>query len=361
MKTLILALLVFASVAVQAQQTENLIIITTDGLRWQDLFQGMDSSIAKNRRYNQGDSGYLFKTYWADTDTARRRKLMPFFWTSIATKGQVYGNRKLGNKVNVSNRYKFSYPGYSEIFTGYADTAINSNDYPPNPHVTVLEFLNQQPKLKGSVIAFGAWDAFPRILNEGRSGVPVVAGYEKSGGKNPNARQQLLNEMLDDVYRPWHEVEVLDVFTHYAAMEELKKSKPRVLYIAYGETDEWAHAGEYRFYLDAARQVDKWIRQIWEFVQSDPQYRNKTTLFFTTDHGRGTHDANAWTSHGENVHDAEEMWFAVMGPNITPHGEMKVEMQVYQRQFAQTLAQLMGYTFKATQPVAAAIPSVLKK
>src|SRR5687768_11295160 len=173
MKSLILAFCMLSSVA-YGQQTENLIIITTDGFRWQDLFQGMDSAIANNRRYNQGDSAYIFKTYWADSDTARRRRLMPFFWNTIAAKGQVYGNRRLGNKVNVFNRYKFSYPGYSEIFTGYADTAINSNDYPPNPHVTVLEFLNQQPKLKGSVMAFGAWDAFPRILNEGRSGVPVV-------------------------------------------------------------------------------------------------------------------------------------------------------------------------------------------
>lgn len=66
-----------------------------------------------------------------------------------------------------------------------------------------------------------------------------------------------------------------------------EKNKPRVLYIAYGETDEWAHAGQYRFYLDAAKQVDAWIKKIWEFVQTDPQYKNKTALLITVDHGRG--------------------------------------------------------------------------
>jgi hypothetical protein len=70
--------------------------------------------------------------------------------------------------------------------TGFADTAINKNDYPANPHVTVLEFLNKQPKLKGKVAAFGAWDAFDRILNEERSGIPVVSGFDPTGGKMPN-------------------------------------------------------------------------------------------------------------------------------------------------------------------------------
>lgn len=361
MKILLLCLGLYTSHCLNAQKTENLIIITTDGYRWQDLFGGMDSGLARNKKFNQGDSSYLFKTYWDEDETARRKKLMPYLWNLLATKGQVYGNRRLGNKVDVSNPYRFSYPGYSELMTGYGDSAINSNDFPPNPHKTVLEFLDGQPKLKGKIAAFTAWDAFPRILNEARSKIPVVAAFDKSGGGNPTHRQRLLNEMLADSYRPWHAAECLDVFTHYAAFEELKKSKPRVLYIAYGETDEWAHAGQYRFYLDAARQVDKWIQQLWEWAQNDPQYRNKTTLLFTTDHGRGTQGSNDWTRHGETVQDAEEIWFAVMGPDIQPLGEIKTPMQLYQGQLAQTIAQMIGYTYMAAHPISAPVPLVIKK
>jgi arylsulfatase A-like enzyme len=54
------------------------------------------------------------------------------------------------------------------------------------------------------------------------------------------------------------------------------------LYISYGETDEWAYRF-YRSYLDAAHQVDAWIKEIWDFVQNDPQYKDKTALVFTTD------------------------------------------------------------------------------
>ena len=67
-----------------AQKTaENIIIITTDGLRWQEVFGGMDSAIANNRKFNQGDSSYIFKNYWAADVNERRKKLLPFMWNYI--------------------------------------------------------------------------------------------------------------------------------------------------------------------------------------------------------------------------------------------------------------------------------------
>lgn len=345
----------------QSKRDRNIIIITTDGLRWQEVFKGMDSTLANNPKFNEGDSSNIFKTYWDNSINERRRKLMPFLWSAISSQGQIYGNREFGNKVNNANKYWFSYPGYSEIMTGYADTAINSNDYPANPHVTVLEFLNQQETIKGKVAAFAAWDAFDRIINEERSGIPVVNGFQPTGGNNPTANEKLINAMQKDSYRPWGEVECLDVFTHHAAFEHLKTRKPKVLYISYGETDEWAHHSQYRSYLDAARQVDNWIKQIWDFVQSDPQYKGNTTIFITTDHGRGDLKKEEWTSHGKSISDASEMWFAVLGPNVQALGEMKSEIQIYQDQFAQTIANLLGYTYKANHPISPAIKSVLGK
>jgi hypothetical protein len=294
------------------RQTENIIIITTDGFRWQDLFKGMDSAIANNSKYNQGDSSYLFEKYWSNDESERRKKLMPFLWSTILSHGQLFGNRTAGSKVDNANPYWFSYPGYSEIMTGYADTAINSNSYDPNPNVTVLEFLNKQPKLKGKVAAFSAWDAFDRILNEKRSGIPVMSGFDTVAGKNLTAQQKLINKMLLDSYRPWGNEECLDV----------------------------------------GHQVDAWLKEIWKFVQSDPQYKNKTTLLITTDHGRGDINKDEWTSHNNKIQDAHEIWFAAMGPDAPARGELKSEMQLYQQQFAQTIAKLLGYTYEAKHPIA---------
>lgn len=353
MRKWLFLLLVLSGYTSRAQTVaQNLIIITTDGFRWQEVFGGMDSALANEPKFNEGDSAYLYQKYWAADERERRKKLLPFTWSLLEQQGQLFGNRDAGSRVDNANPYWFSYPGYNEIFTGYPDTAVNSNDYPPNPHVTVLEYINRQPGFKNKVAAFGAWEAFNRILNEQRSGIPVFAAFDSFGAVRPTAQERLLNRMLQDSYKPFGEAECLDVFTHYAALEWLKTRKPRVLYIAYGETDEWGHAGKYRSYLDAAHQVDAWIKEIWEYVQQDPQYRNKTALFFTTDHGRGDRVKEEWTSHNNKIADAHEIWFGVMGPGIPRRGEHRGDIQLYQKQFASTFGKILGLHYTADHPVA---------
>ena len=355
MKKLFLLLSVFlmtAVVCLSQQPIQNLIIVTTDGLRWQEVFKGMDTAIANNNKYNEGDSAYIYQHYWSSDAIERRKKLMPFLWSTIAVKGQLFGNREAGCKVNVANPYWFSYPGYNEIFTGYPDTAVNSNDFPPNPNVTVLEYINKQKAFSGKVAAFGAWDAFDRILNQQRSGIPVMSAFDATGGNKPTTVERAINAMNKDAYRPFGEEECLDVFTHYAAFEHLKSRKPRVLYIAYGETDEWAHSGKYRSYLDAAHLVDQWLSQLWGYLQKDPFYKGKTAMFITVDHGRGDVVKKEWTSHNNKIIGCDQIWFATLGPGIPSKGEIKKEIQLYQKQFAQTFAKLLGITYTALHPIA---------
>ena len=189
MRSLFLLFFFFCSVFTYAQQAEHLIIITTDGFRWQELFTGMDTALANNKTYNEDDSSKLFTKYYSVILKDRRQKLMPFLWSVINEQGQIYGNRAFDNKVNNANPFWFSYPGYSEIFTGFVDTAINSNEHPPNSNTTILDFLQQQPNLKNKVAAFGAWEAFNNILNDKRATFPVIAGFEKSGKINPSTNQ----------------------------------------------------------------------------------------------------------------------------------------------------------------------------
>jgi len=351
MKYILTLSLVLISFTAFSQKAENIIIITTDGLRWQEVFGGMDSAIANNSKFNQGDSAEIYNQYWANDPTERRKKLLPFLWSIIEKNGQIYGNRNLGNKIDNANPYWFSYPGYSEIFTGYADTLINSNSFPSNPNITLLEFLNRQSTYKNKVAAFGAWDAFDRILNEERGNFPVYSAFDKTGGDNPSVTEQTINKLMQDSYRPFGNEEVLDVFTHYGAMNYLQAKKPKILYISYGETDEWAHHGYYRDYLHAAAMVYKWIQDIWNFIQSDPMYKNKTVLFLTTDHGRGDAVKSEWTSHGNSIKDSYQIWFAAIGPGIKAKGEVKSSQQLYQKQFAQTIADMMGLKFVCEHPV----------
>ncbi len=338
---------------------ENIIIITTDGFRWQEVFKGVDSAIAEMPQFNQTHKKEIYERYAAVSKEESRKKIMPFLWTTIAQNGQIYGNRTYTNKVDVANPYKFSYPGYSEIFCGYVDTAINSNKYKANPNTNVLAFLNKQMCCKQKVAAFGAWFAFDRILNEQKSGILVCCAFDSYSVNGNDSIANLINEMKQTSYKPFLEEEALDVFTHYEAMHYLKTKQPNVLYISYGETDEWAHEGKYLDYLEAAHNVDKWIAEIWKYVQSTPKYKNKTALFIAVDHGRGDQDKTKWTSHNAQIEDAQQIWFAAMGPGITAKGEIKTTMQVYQKQFAQTFAELLGYTFECEHPVEKGLKNIL--
>jgi hypothetical protein len=343
---------------VMAQETENVVLITLDGLRWQELYGGADSLLVDDSGYVE-DPEALVEEFWDADPLKRREMLMPFFWNTMASEGQLYGNRKHGNKVNCSNEMWFSYPGYNEILTGFADNErINSNSKINNPNVTVLEYLNNLQEYKGKVAAFGSWDVFPYIINRDRSGISVNAGFEKAT-QNPSDREQFLNRIQDEIRGPWGGVR-LDVFTHHFAMEDLKKNKPKVFFIAYGETDDYAHDGEYDQYLKSAKQTDAYIKEVWDFVQSDPHYRDKTTLIITTDHGRGTQPKGTWKSHGTDIKGAGEIWIAIMGPDSPALGEVKEPGQLFQRQVARTLAAALGVEYNQ-EKAGKIIPTAFKQ
>jgi hypothetical protein len=353
----ILTFLTFLSFAQNELATENVILITFDGLRWQELFTGADPTLIGNKIYVE-DSSTLKATFWADDPQTRREKLMPFFWNTIAKEGQLYGNRDFDNKVNVSNQQWFSYPGYNEILSGFSDDErIQSNDKIPNPNTTVLEFINKQPKFAGKVAAFGSWDVFPFIINEERSGVPVNAGFETATGTKLTDKEKFLNELQPEIPSPWSSVR-LDAFTHHYALEYLKKQHPRLLYIAYGETDDFAHNGKYDAYLYSARRTDQFIKELWEWTQSQKQYKGKTTFIITTDHGRGTGDG--WRSHGIEIEGAGAIWLAVIGPDTEAKGEVKTEGQLYQNQVAKTVATLLGVEYTNEKEVGEVLDAVIK-
>jgi len=358
---LALSVIVLAAFAQKKDfKTENVFIITFDGLRWQELYTGADPALIENKEYVDEPEA-LKAAFWNDDPIKRREILFPFFWSEIASKGQIHGNRSLGSKVNCANNMWFSYPGYNEILSGFADDKrINSNDKINNPNTTLLEFVNNQPAYKGKVAAFGSWDVFPFIINAERSGIPVNAGFMKATGSDLSEREIFLNQLQDEIPGPWGGVR-LDAFTHYFMMEYVKKNTPRLVYISYGETDDWAHDGEYDEYLKSARRTDQFIKELWALIQSHPQYKDKTTLLLTTDHGRGTEPLDTWRSHGTKISGADQIWMMAIGPDTPALGEVKTAGQLYQNQVAATAAALLGIQYKNTPEPGPKVGSMLNR
>lgn len=338
----------------QTKKTENIVVVTLDGMRWQEVFGGADSSLLNNTSYTR-DVEDISKKFWDKEANERRKKLFPFLWSVVESQGQLYGNRWKGNFINNSNPYWFSYPGYNEIFTGYPDIAVNSNDKIYNKNENVLEFINKQKNYNGKVAAFTTWDVFPYILNEPRSKIYVNADVDSLNFKND--RLKLIDDLQFLTTKP---IGVRpDVITYLAAREYLKAYKPKALYIAFDETDDFAHGGMYDQYLGSAHAQDRMIEDLWKNIQSMPEYKNKTTLIITCDHGRGDKNKDQWKDHGQKVEDANQIWLAVIGPDSKHLGELANGDQLYQKQIAATISSLLGLQFKPAHPVAEPIKTVL--
>jgi hypothetical protein len=339
----------FASADALSSRAENVIVVTLDGMRWQEVFGGADPSLMRKDTGGIADLEATDKKYWRDSLEERRQVLMPFLWQTVVEKGQLFGDPARHSASTITNGLKFSYPGYNELLAGFADPRIDSNDKVPNPNVTVLEWLNVRPGFEGRVAVFGSWDVLPYIVNAERSKLPVN-GYGPPFPDPQSERQKLINEIEDDL-PPYWKGGRFDAVTMQAALECLRGDKPRVLYVLLGETDEWAHARRYDLYLHAANRADHFIRRLWDTAQAMDQYKGKTALLITTDHGRGS-TTEDWTSHNKDIAGAEYIWIAAMGPGIPALG-VRENVQTTQSQFAATIAAALGEDYNAAQPKAA--------
>src|SRR5229473_2260890 len=73
-----------------APRTENVIVVTLDGFRWQEFFGGADETLLNKEFGGVRDLDWLKKRYWRGTAEERRSVLLPFFWNTLAKEGQIF-------------------------------------------------------------------------------------------------------------------------------------------------------------------------------------------------------------------------------------------------------------------------------
>ena len=327
---------------VSRPMADNLVLITLDGARTQELFQGLDAGILKSMVKDGPMEGHpLYREFWADTPEARRAKLMPFLWnTIVAGHGSIAGNRWQDSQMLLTNRHRFSYPGYAEILTGMAhDDVINTNDNKRYGFETLLEHAQRELKLtKEQVAVFGSWETFNFITEHREGALTVNAGVERLEGALPSLASW--NQEQFDIPTPWDGIRH-DFHTFRLAMGYLETVKPRVLYLALGQPDDWMHDGRYDRAVQSLKIFDGYLAELWATLERLPAYRGRTALVITTDHGRG--DAGeGWRSHGKDVEGAQYVWAVFAGAGWTRRGEWRNAPPIYQNQLAATMLDALG-------------------
>ncbi len=346
------ALCLLVAAAAFAGKTQNVVLIVSDGLRWQEIFTGAEEDLLNDKAGGSWLSDEdLRKRYWRASAAERRAVLFPFLWGTVAKQGQIFGNQALGSVAQVTNGKAFSYPGYNEMSTGFPNDAIDSNEFGPNPTPSVFEWLNKFDEFRGRVAIYGTWNQYENIFNKQRSGLVMQTGWTLSEKPHETARDALLRELYATTTE-FDEEDVPNSFLQISLLDYVKSAKPRVLFVGYGETDNWAHQGRYDLVLDSAHRMDYFVKQLWETMQAMPEYRGTTTFIITTDHGRGS-GLTEWKEHGVEEKGSENIWIAVIGPDTAPLGERSHVARVTQSQIAATVAALVGKDYHAAVPRAA--------
>jgi hypothetical protein len=325
-------------------KTRNVILITLDGARTQEIFGGLDDAVFRaqlTKEKKTPEQSDVYKRFAGATPEERRRKLMPFFWdTWMAQHGSIGGNRARNSTFQLTNTHRFSYPGYNEILTGTArDKEIDSNDKKRNPFPTVLDFLKERLSLQTpQVAAFTGWDVGPYIATHREGSIVANGGYMAYESADPFIKR--LNAMQFEALTGWDTVRH-DYFTFHFALAHLAAARPRVLYLMLGETDDWSHDRRYDRVLQTLALTDAWFKELWTWLQSQDDYRDKTTILITTDHGRGN-TPDDWHNHGEKIEGAQYTWLAAIGPDFAPRGEWRDTPTAHTNQVAATMAAVLG-------------------
>lgn len=335
-------------------------LFTSDGVRWQDIFTGIDPALMNEKSAGMAEAKELREKLWKPSPEERRQALMPFFWNKLVPRGVLLGNVNKGSSVQVSNRYRVSYPGYSEILTGRTqDDQIKGNDPIQNPAPSLLQFLKERDKLTpGQVPVFASWNMFHYIAQTKPGTIFVNAGYERADFPGHSAKTEDCNRLqfaarfIDDGSRH-------DAFTFGLAMDYLDRQRPDHIFISFDETDDWAHSRRYDRVLESLEFVDQALGELWTYIQNSPKYKDSTTLVVTTDHGRGG-TLQDFSGHGPKVPGDEHIWAFFVGPDTPAKGEVSNSASCEQRDIAPTMLELLGiphreFTGATGKPIAAVI------
>ncbi len=330
-------------------KTRNVILLTLDGVRTQEIFTGLDETIAvHDAQQVYSEIAEVRARYPGATAEQRRAALMPNFWNLLAPQGQVFGNASYGNHVKVQNPVLWSSPGYVEMMTG-GPKEVSDNEARRYPWSTAMEVAKKQLGLDYHQVAqIGSWTGYSLAAASQDDAFLMVGTFDKVPAPFSTPELDKLAALRSEVMGLWSEGSD-DVLTFRMAQNYLLTHQPRLLWIALVNSDDWAHADRYDRYLDYLHLVDGLIGELWQTVQSMDAYRDKTTLIITTDHGRGLQGTD-WAEHDIGIPGSADIWLAVIGPATSNIGEVKTPETLYQGQVAATMLQYLGLDYRQLSP-----------
>jgi len=298
MLVLFVSFTVVFSGLVSGYQTENIIVVSVDGIRDHEAFA---------YQFEPGQTEHPY---------------IPFIWNTLKPQGTAF--------LEMYNVFcTFTSPGHSTILTGtwqmYPNTVAAGEWFQTRAwDPTIFEYARKQLGLPQSE----TWCVVGK-KNCLETNWSLQPGYGETYGAN------LLQEPTGD-----YTIET-DSLTVDAVMGVLDTDQPSLLFVNLQGVDVLGHYGDYGLYIQAIQLADRAVGRLWNRIQSMPHYSGNTTFIVTTDHGRHDDEHGGFEHHGGICHGCQHVMCLFVGPD-TP-AAVEVSDRTFPVDIAPTIGELYGF------------------
>jgi predicted AlkP superfamily pyrophosphatase or phosphodiesterase len=199
-----------------------------------------------------------------------------------------------------NNGITFTNPGHTAICTGYYQDINNAGaEYPLYPSL-FQQWLKTYQRDKNEAWIITTKDKL-EVLSD-------CSNTEWKGTYRPQTDCGING--LGTGYRE-------DSTTYKKVKSVLVTHHPRLMLVNFKQPDAAGHSGDSLAYLKGISDTDYYISQLWNLIQSDDFYKNRTTLIVTNDHGRHTAGhLDGFVSHGDGCDGCRHVEFFALGPDF---------------------------------------------
>lgn len=321
---LILPLTSFGSSECSHRTDPNVFLLTLDGVRSHEFFEGTSSYYFNRRKIEKDERGVIFEK----------------LWQIHVHKGALYGNNGFGGRYKINSKVAVSLPSYQAMMLGKS-TDCKSNGCDRISEISLPERIQRELSLSENELAiFASWSGISRAIESGEESLTSSIGVEGfDDGTNDSIFRELSNAATTDIPK-WSGAKK-DKYTIEMALHYLEKHCPRFLYLSLDDSDEYGHLKDYPNYVKSLSSYDDLIDRIIKKLSNMNEYGKNTTLLVTTDHSRGPFFL--WKTHGVTKISEKNSFLFLYGRGVPPVGRLHKSKQSFNHDWLRpTIEKLMG-------------------
>jgi hypothetical protein len=177
------------------------------------------------------------------------------------------------------------------------------------------------------------------ILSEGYEGIGWTI-FKANRDLERSVRESLVKALVEYINGP-EAPSSGDELTFFITREIMREFAPSLMLVNFWDMDV-AHWGSYSLYLQAITRTDRVTGMLWDEVQANPAYKDKTTVLILPELGRdGDQNAsNGFLNHRTGDPSCRNLWLLAAGAGV-PVGE--AERVVSHVDIAPTAGELLGF------------------